>query len=220
VVTHIEVMLGDERVFKRVEINGSTELEFVFDERPSRVVFNALDDVPVPRRNFYVWRNFIDDFHSTLIVYGTASRIEANHTMARRWQQLVADTYVEILPPLVKDAEIDRIQAETHDLMVLGTLNDNYFFDHLAVQGVTVGRGHFTFRGKTYSEPEDGLFAVLPNPFNPNKVLYLIAGNSAKELYEMTSHYNRGIPSWAVFRGAEIVDQGYFEPEGFVTDIE
>ena len=218
-VTHIEVIVGDERILERVEIDGKTEFEFVYDQRPTRVVFNALDDIPVPRRDFYVWRNFIDDFHSTLIVYATASQIEANHTLARRWQQLVADTYVEILPPLVKDAEIDHAEAGTHDLMVLGTGNDNYFFDVLDGTGIEVGRAHFKFRGRQYSDPEDGLFAVLPNPFNPKKILYLIVGNSAKELYEMTTVYHREIPSWAVFKGSEIVVQGFFEPEGYVIDL-
>ena len=219
VVTHIEVTVGDERILKRVEIDGEAEVEFLFDEKPARLVFNALDDVPVPRENFYVWRNFIDDFHSTIIVYGTASQIEANHTLARHWQKLVADTYVEVLPPLVKDAEIDQSRAETHDLMVFGTLDDNYFFQRLEGLGIDVGRGHFTFRGHSYSDPDDGLFAVLPNPFNPERVLYLIAGNSAMALYDMTSAYHRGIPSWAVFKGDEIVDQGFFEPEGFVVDL-
>jgi hypothetical protein len=218
-VTHMEVTAGRERHLERVEIDGGAEMKFHYDERPTRIVFNALDDVPVPRRDFYVWRNFIDDFHSTLIVYATASQIEANHTLARRWQQLVADTYVEILPPLVKDAEINHTEAETHDLMVLGTGNDNYFFDALAGTGIEVGRGFFNFRGRQYSDPADGLFAVVPNPFNPEKILYLILGNSAKELYEMTTAYHREIPSWAVFKGGEIVDQGYFEPEGFVIDL-
>jgi len=218
-ITHVEVTAGETRTLERIEIDGATEVALLFDEQPTRVVFNALDDVPAPRRNFYVWKNFIDDFHSTLIVYGTASQIEANHTMARRWQELVADTYVEILPPLVKDAEINRVDAGTHDLMVLGTLDDNSFFDTVSGAGIEVGRGHFSFRGRSYSDPEDGLFAVLPNPFNPNRVLYLIAGNSAMELYKMTSRYHREIPSWAVFEGGEIVDEGYFEPEGFVVDL-
>jgi len=219
VVTHVEVTLGNERVVKRVEINGDSEVEFLFDEQPNRVVFNVFDDIPVPREDFYVWRNFIDDFHSTLIVYATASQIEANHTLARRWQELVADTYVEILPPLVKDAEINVDQAEDHDLMVMGTTDDNSLFSHLVGSDIEMERGEFSFRGRTFAQPDDGLFAVLPNPFNPKKVLYLIAANSAKELYEMTTTYDRGIPSWAVFKGGEIVDQGFFEPEGFVVEL-
>jgi hypothetical protein len=101
----------------------------------------------------------------------------------------------------------------------MGTTDDNYLFGHLEGSGVEIGRGFFSFRGQTFAEPDDGLFAVLPNPFNPEKVLYLIAANSAKELYEMTRRYDRGIPSWAVYKGGEIVDQGYFEPEGFVVDL-
>ncbi len=219
-VTHMEVTAGRERHLERIEIDGRSEMRFRYQARPTRIVFNVLDDVPVARENFYVWKNFIDDFHSTLIVYGTASQIEANHTMARRWQELVADTYVEILPPVVKDAEVNRVEAATHDLMVLGTLDDNSFFGSVPAVGIAVGRGHFSFRGRTYTDPEDGLFAVVPNPFNPAKVLYLIAGNSAMELYRMTAQYHREIPSWAVFRGDEIVDQGYFEPQGFVIEFE
>ena len=35
----------------------------------------------------------------------------------------------------------------------------------------------------------------------------------------MTSRYDRGIPSWAVYSGGEIADQGYFEPDGFVIEL-
>jgi hypothetical protein len=138
--------------------------------------------------------------------------------MARRWQELVADTYVEVLPPLVKDAEISAEQARTHDLMVLGVADDNYLFGHVGGDAIEIGRGRFEFRGSSYTEPDDGVFAVLPNPFNPDRVLYLVVANSAKQLYHMTESYHRGIPSWALFEGPEIVDQGYFEPEGFVFD--
>jgi hypothetical protein len=219
-VTHLEVTVGGERRLERLELEGDTEVVLVYDDRPTRVVFNALDDVPVARDSFYTWANFIDDFDSTLIVYGTARQIEANHTMARRWQELVADTYVEILPPLVKDAEIDRAAVESHDLMILGTTGDNYLFGHLGAAGIEIGPGRFSFRGRTWADPEDGLFAVVPNPFNPARVLYLIAANSAMQLHRMTSVYHREIPSWAVFEGAEIVEQGTFEPAGYVVELD
>jgi hypothetical protein len=218
-LTHVVVTAGSTRSLHLVELDGDDSVELVLDEEPTEVEFNVFDDIPVPRRRFYVWKNFIDDFHSTLIVFGTASRIEANHTMARRWQQLVADTYVEILPPLAKDAEINADQARTHDLMVLGATDDNSLFRHLGAEDIEIGRGWFHFDGTRYSEPEDGLFAVLPNPYNPGRVLYLIAANSAKQLYHMTSTYHREIPSWAIFRGGEIVDQGYFKPEEFIIDL-
>jgi hypothetical protein len=220
-VTHLEVEAGNSRSLHRIEVVGKRGISLHFDERPTRVVFDALHDLPVEHGNFYEWRNLIDDFHDTLIVYGTSRQIEANHTMARRWQEKVADTYIEILPPLVKDSEIDEDQVTTHDVMVMGTLNDNYFFGHIPEEvPVRFGRNHFEWMGETYAEADDGLFLVVPNPWNPERVMYVIAANSGMELYDMTETYHRGIPQWARFEGDKIVDSGYFEREGFVIDLE
>jgi len=219
-VTHLEVEAGGERSLHRLEMTGKRSTVFHFDQRPSRVVFDALHDLPVAHDSFYEWRNLIDDFHDTLIVYGTARQIEANHTMARRWQEKVADTYIEILPPLVKDSEIDAAQVTTHDLIVMGTLKDNYFFDHLPENlPLRLGRNHFEWMGETYGEPDDGLFLVVPNPWNPHRVMYVIAANSGMQLYDMTETYHRDIPQWALFKGDEIVDKGYYDRPGFVIDL-
>lgn len=34
------------------------------------------------------------------------------------------------------------------------------------------------------------------------------------QLHDMTKAYHRGLPSWAVFKGDEVVDQGVHAPEG------
>jgi hypothetical protein len=220
-ITHLAVETVDGRALHRIEVDGKRAVSLHFDERPTRVVFDALHDLPVEHGNFYEWRNLIDDFHDTLIVYGTARQIEANHTMARRWQELVADTYIEILPPLVKDSEIDEERVKDHDLIVMGTLADNYFFGHMPEDvPVRFGRNYFEWMGEIYGEPDDGLFLVVANPWNPDRVMYVLAANSGMELYDMTETYHRGIPQWARFKGDEIVEKGYFEREGFVIDLE
>ena len=219
-VTHLEVEAGEERSIHRIEVAGKRAVSLHFDERPTRVVFDALHDIPVEHGSFYVWRNFIDDFHDTLIVYGTARQIEANHTMARRWQERVADTYIEILPPLFKDVELGAEGAAAHNLMVIGTLEDNAFFAKIPADvPVRLGRDHFEWMGQSYGEPDDGLFLVLPNPFNPDRVMYVIAANSGMELYHMTETYHRRIPQWARFKGDRIVDSGYYERPGFVIEV-
>lgn len=219
-VTHLEVEAGEERSIHRIEVAGKRAISLHFDERPTRVVFDALHDIPVEHGSFYEWRNFIDDFHDTVIIYGTARQIEANHTMARRWQERVADTYIEILPPLVKDAELGAERAATHDLMVMGTLDDNAFFGGIPEDvPVRLGRDHFEWLGQSYGEPDDGLFLVLPNPLNPDRVMYVLAANSGMELYHMTETYHRGIPQWARFKGSEIVDSGYYDRPGFVIEL-
>jgi len=219
-VTHLEVEVDGERLLRRVEVDGDDPIQLQFDERPTRVVFDALHDIPVEHPSFYEWRNFIDEFHDTRIVYGTARQIEANHTMARRWQEKVADTYIEILPPLVKDAEIDNTQVITSDLMIMGTLADNYFFGHLPEDvPVRFGRDHFQWMGEDYGQPDDGLFLVVPNPWNPAKTMYVLAANSGMQLFHMTETYHRGIPQWARFKGSEIIDKGYFDRPGLVIEL-
>ncbi len=219
-VTHLEVEVAGERLLRQVTVDGENPIRLHFDGRPTRVVFDALHDIPVEHPSFYAWNNFIDEFHDTLIVYGTARQDEANHTMARRWQEMVADTYIEILPPLVKDAEIDNDQIASSDLMVMGTLSDNSFFGRMPEDvPVTFGRDHFSWKGSAYGASDDGLFLVVPNPWNPAKTMYVMAANSGMQLFHMTRTYHRDIPQWALFKGGEIVDKGCFDRPGFVIEL-
>jgi hypothetical protein len=218
-VTHLEVAVDGKKLLRQVTIDSDDPIQLHFDGRPTRVVFDVLHDIPVAHPSFYAWSNFIDEFHDTLIVYATARQDEANHTMARRWQEMVADTYIEILPPLVKDAEISQGQLASSDLMVMGTLADNWFFGRMPEDvPVEYGRDWFRWMGADYGEPDDGLFLVLPNPSNPAKTMYVMAANSGMQLYHMTRTYHRDIPQWARFKGKEIVDKGYFERPGFVIE--
>ncbi len=218
VLTHVSFDVGKARNLRRIEIvKGEFEEVFTFDAEPKKIEFNILNDVPVGNPNYYVWQNLIDDFDDVLIVYGTARQDEANHTLARRWQETVANAYLEILPPLVKDSELTAEQAASHDLIVLGTLNDNYLFTTLPSSiPVRFGINHFEWRGAVHGDPDDGLFLVTPNPFNPGRVMYIIAANSALELYQMTRQYTRDIPSWARFKGGKVVEKGVHPPEEFL----
>ncbi len=220
-VTVVAVTAGGERRLYRMDLEGETSRAvFTVDKQPTLVEFNAINDILVDHPNFYTWRNFFDDFHDTIIVYGTGRQDEANHTLARRWQETLANAYVEILPPLVKDSELTAEQAESSDLIVIGSLDDNNLLGRLGVEEqVTWGKNHFTWRGTTYSDPDQGLFLVMANPLNPGRAVYLVAANSALELYEMTKTYTRGIPSWALFEGDEVTTKGYHPPEAFRFEL-
>jgi hypothetical protein len=83
---------------------------------------------------------------------------------------------------------------------------------------LTWGRNFFVWRGKTYADVDDGFFAAVPNPRNPNRTVYLFAGNSALQLYQMTKRY-QSLPSWAVFKGDAVVEKGYHEVGAMVTEL-
>jgi hypothetical protein len=39
------------------------------------------------------------------------------------------------------------------------------------------------------------------------------------QLFHMTETYHRDIPQWARYKGAEIVERGYFDRPGFVIEL-
>jgi hypothetical protein len=207
---------------KPFEVGGaSCAFTVEVPEKPVRAVFNSGNDFPVARDNYYMLSHFIEDFQSTLIVYGTARQIEANHSLALQLQENLADAYSEILPPLRKDCEITAEELASHDLFVIGEPSDNTLMIEIAckMKELEVGRNWFRWRGELFARPDDGAVIVLPNPWNSAKVLYLYVTNSAMQLYHMTRGYERGIPSWAVYKGGEIVRRGYHPVERYVFEL-
>lgn len=217
----VSIETGTKRLLKPYELKGERDvLTFRVPERPRRVVFDASRDVPAASGRFYAFASFSDDFDRTRIVHGTSRQIEANRTLALRIQTTLADAYSEILSPVVKDGEATDAELAAHDLIVLGSPEENGVAARVAatLPGV-FGDGYFRWNGKTYARGDEGLFLVLPNPWNPKRALALVAANSALQLHEMTKAYVAGIPGWAVFRGAEVKEQGPHPVERFVLDV-
>ncbi len=210
---HVAVEAGGERRLRRLVVGERAVLSF--SDEPLGLEANVLSDVPVALAEYYEWGNLVDDFDDLIIVYGSAGQDEANHTLARRFQETVADAYIEILPPLVKASELDDAAAAAHDLIVLGSSADNELIARLADSlPLQLGPNWFRWQGRSWTRPDDGLLLVLPNPFNPDRALYLFLANSALQLHDMTRTYHRGLPSWARFRGGTVVERGAHAPEG------
>jgi hypothetical protein len=208
-------------VLKPIELSGeTTRAEWRVVEKPTRVLFNAGRDFPVAHERYFAWSSFADDFERTLIVYGTARQLEANHTTALRFQTVLADAFSEVLPPLVKDAELTAEDAAEHDLVVLGELRDNAVLGGLAGKlPAELGPGFFRFQARTHAAADEGLYLVLPNPYNPRRTLYLVVANSALQLWRMTRAYQPALPGWAIAKGEDVKEQGFFDPERFVIDV-
>ena len=219
-LTTVTIEAGGKERWHAVEAKGERSVvNYRVPDRPVRVVFNAGNDVPVPNPRPFAWINFADSFGDALIVHGTGRQVEANRTLALRWQSTLADAWTEKLVPLVKDCEVSDQELAEHDLVVLGGSSENSVTARLAGKlPAAFGRNHFRWAGKGYGRPDDGLFLVLPNPFNPKRALFLIVGNSALELHLMTKSYSPRIPAWAVFRGDEAKLQGFHVPERFVFE--
>lgn len=220
-VTTVNVNTGKENKWEKIEVKKAGEsVSFTFKEKPLSVTFNAGNDIPVHRENFYTFSNYFDDFHHTIFVHGTSRQIEANHTLTLRYRDTLANLYTEILPPVKKDSEVSKEELAAYDLFVLGGIADNGLMKRIVKKlGLSVGKNFFQWQGKTYGAADDGLFAAFPNPFNPRKTVYLVIANSALQLYRMTERYQR-MPSWAVFKQDKIVKKGYHSVKNFNLTID
>jgi len=218
-ITTLAIRTGQQVRYEVLEVDApDQEFRYTLTEPPDAITFNPGFDIPVNRERFYTWSNFIDDFHDTCIVYGTTRQVEANHSAADRWALTLADAYAEILAPVRKDCELSAPDAAAHDLIVLGSPSDNALAASLAQSGrlpAAFGRNWFRWQDRVYTDPDDGLVLVLPNPFNPKRVLYLFAANSQLQLHAMTRRFQRDLGGWAVFKGDAVKAKGPHAEERF-----
>ncbi|MDP2037581.1 MAG: hypothetical protein Q8L04_09385, partial [Ignavibacteria bacterium] len=212
--TTVAFDFAKERIVKVVEVKETSQtVELTFKEKPVKVIFNYGNDIPVQRKNFYTYQNLFDDFANVLIVYGTNQQIEANHTIALRYQKAIADRFTEVFSPIKKDGEVSEKELAENDLVILGSPTENSLAKTVCEKlGVETGKYFLKWMGTTYNYNNDGLYVTFPNPFNEKKTVYMFLANSAQELYQMTKRHQPA-PAWALFKGDKIVKRGYHQSE-------
>lgn len=220
-LTSVSIETDGQRVWKKMKVRASRDtLTFTVNGTPRKIVVNAGNEIPVPRKEYAVFSNYFDDFSSSVIVYGTGRHIEANHGAALRFQTVLADQFTETFAPIRQDGEMTEEDLRSKDLLVLGGDADNSLVARVARHaGVETGKNWFRWQGKTYGEADDGLFVATSNPFNPTRMAYLFLGNSALQVYQMTKR-STGLPSWGLWKGDQTVGRGYLPVESLIFNPE
>jgi hypothetical protein len=196
---------------------GKASFTFHSEARPTRLVFNAGNDIPLARANFWVPGNVLDDWSATRLVYGTGREVEAQRTLALTYRDALADNMTEVLLPTQADAETGESDLAASDLIIFGGPADNGLTARLQAAGklpFEAGAGWFKWQGRTYGRPDDGLFAAFPNPWNPKRMMVFILANSRVQQWAMTKAIPRSLPGWAVYRGGEAQAKGHAAAEG------
>ncbi|WP_243287907.1 C45 family autoproteolytic acyltransferase/hydolase [Geothrix terrae] len=209
---------------ERLEVNGAKAAFTLRSEsKPTRLVLNAGNDLPMPRANVWVPGNLLDDWSRALLVFGTAREVEAQRTLALNYRETLADNMTEVLLPLKPDAEVGDGDLAASDLVLFGGPADNGVVARLQAEGklpFEAGPGWFTWQGRTYGRPDDGLLAAFPNPWNPKRMMVFVLANSRVQQWAMTKTVPRGLPGWAIYRGGEVKEKGQPATEGMVVDFE
>jgi hypothetical protein len=198
---------------------GESSFRFAVPWKPIRLVFNAGNDVPVRRPDFSSYANLFDDFKNVRIVYGTRGQVEANRTLALRYQGVIGDQFTEDLLPVVQDNSVTAGDLASHDLVIMGTAGDNTLADTVArALGCIVGKGMFQWMGRTMSDPSDGVVIAGPSPFNPKRMVYVVMGNSAVQLWHMTKRHTP-LPGWALWKKDVVVEKGFVPAAHHVVEF-
>ncbi|QSQ27154.1 hypothetical protein JY651_20555 [Pyxidicoccus parkwayensis] len=222
-ITLVEVKTAKGSTLERVEVKSANEtFTFRTAEAPVRVVFNASNDIPVPRERFQVIGNQTDAFDKLLLVHGTARQTESMRTLALGYRDVLADIFTEVLPPVKPDGEVTDAELADRDLVLFGGAEDNAVLARLAEEKklpVELGRRYFRWQGKTYGGPDDGIAMALPNPWNPKRAMYLYVANSGLQLWQMTHAWQRNLQGWARFQGGEVSAKGFHDLESLSQDV-
>ena len=200
--------------------SGAEKFIIRSDAKVLAVHFNAGSDIPVALRSFYTLANLFDDFKHARVLYGTSRQIEANHTLALRYQSVIADQFTEDLLPVEQENRYSATDLEPHDVVLLGGTADNQMVRSLKLPAeLRLGKNWFSWKGKVHGDPDEGLFFALPNPANPGRAAYVFLSNSALQLHVMTRRH-QSLPGWALFKGEQVQEKGYFAAEAFTRRFE
>jgi len=191
---------------------AETSQQLTFSEKPLAVTLNPLGDIPLRTENFFLSTNFFDEFAQSVLIYQTSREIEAAHTLALRYQTLLADTFSEVLIPLYKDYEVPQEILKTKNLIICAQPGGSDLLTTILRQiGLQFGNGYFYFQNKLYNQEDDGLVLVLPSIFNHQRFMLLIIANSSLQLYQMTKNFLPPL-QWGIFKKDRLSEQGFFYP--------
>ena len=217
-VAYAELRLDKGSRMERIAVDGAkASLSIRCDSKPRALAFNGGGDLAVPKDNPFTPANILDDWSHARIGWGSARTSEAHRSLALQWRDVLAEATTEVLLPAKADAEFTDAELRDHDLVLLGGAADNAVVARLQSEGklpASFGPGWFRWKDKLHARPEDGLALAFPNPWNPKRTIYLLAANSALQLYRMTRSAPRGWQAWALFKGTEIAAKGFADSKG------
>jgi len=220
-LTTLGIKTGKGMQWRLVHVESSgVRKSWTVKDQPTRLIFNAGNDVPVERAAYNVLPNLFDDFRNLMVVYGTSRQIEAQHTLGLRYATVVADAFTETIPVIRQDAEVTGPDLQAHDTIILAVGLDNSLAVQLADRaGIKIGRNYFHWKGKTFGDADDGLVAVLPSPWKPGRVVFLFLANSALQLHQMTKVHVT-LPSWGIFKGDQVVEKGFHPVKSLELELQ
>ena len=148
---------------------------------------------------------------TAIIVYGTGPDAGANRHAAEELRRKYLQSYDPVEVALRKDFEVSEAELKDHDVIFIGRPESNSALARLAARiGLRYEGEAFELSGKTYASERQALVLAASSPLNPERMIVVIAGNSALETVRAASPPER---SWAEY---VVLEAGKSMAEGFL----
>lgn len=153
----------------------------------------------------------------------TIAQERSARQVAENWQNGIdsmnphpGDRTADLQLPIVADNDVESIKLADHDLVVVGNPETNLLLarwrQHLPFEyplDDQTGMASFSKEGRTYSDPEDGLALLFPQPEVEAGSVLMLAANSAAGYEPFCRLPTALLPTFLVFRGSKVLDWGY-----------
>ncbi len=119
---------------------------------------------------------------TALIVYGTGPGAGANRYAAEELRRKFLESYDPVEVPLRKDFEVSEAELKDHDVIFIGRPESNGALARVAPRiGLRYEGEAFELNGTTYASERHALLLAAANPLNAQRMVIVMAGNSALE---------------------------------------
>ena len=114
---------------------------------------------------------------------------------------------------LKKPGEVTEQDLQQHALLLVGTSTANTQLKRLSgTIPLEMNAGRFSFLGKTYTDPQDVITLLYPNPYNTAYPLYVVTGNDESAILSQLGDRLRNL-DYQITRGGQRVRIGTFSQE-------
>ncbi len=143
-----------------------------------------------------------------IIIYAVSNPVYANNylTAAEKIQQRFNWAKLKIKP----DTSITGIELKSDNLIIIGTIHTNKILRKIdKYLPVKFTGKEFFFNGKSFNQKDAVVNLFYFNPFNKNKLCYIISGNNNR--YVSGENYLRSIGDVRIIENGKCSEMGFFK---------
>lgn len=149
-----------------------------------------------------------DRLSQAILVYGTVMDAGANRYAAEQLQKKMLDWYEKAIP-IRKDFEVSDDDLRTRNVIFVGRPETN---SALAAWQDRIGLHYdqavFHIDGEDHGSAYEALLYAAANPLNPQRMVVVLAGNSALETVRLT-HGGLSRSEYAIYDEGKLVETGF-----------